>query len=134
MKPALHSPNRLRRAGLFRRRDEGSILSINPDATIVDITHEIPPQDVQAAAFNLLACHKDFPNGTIHVAVVDPGVGSDRRAVLVECANQFFIGPDNGLFSWITEREGDFSAWQITIEKFFGNRQFIFTAATCLLL
>lgn len=97
------------------------ILSRNPDATIVDITHEIPPQDVQAAAFNLLACYKDFPDGTIHVAVIDPGVGSDRRAILIECANQFFIGPDNGLFGWIIEREGDFSAWQITNEKFFRN-------------
>jgi S-adenosylmethionine hydrolase len=100
---------------------KGVILSLNPDATIVDITHEIPPQDVQAAAFNLLACYKDFPAGTIHVAVVDPGVGSDRRAVLVECANQFFIGPDNGLFSWIIEREGNFTAWQITNEGFFRN-------------
>ena len=98
---------------------KGAILSINPHATIVDITHEIPPQDIQAAAFNLLASYKDFPAGTIHLAVVDPGVGSDRRAILVECANQFFIGPDNGLFSWISEREGKFSAWQITNEEFF---------------
>jgi S-adenosylmethionine hydrolase len=98
---------------------KGVILSLNPDATIVDITHEIPPQDIQAAAFNLLACYKEFPPGTIHVAVVDPGVGSDRRAILVECANQFFIGPDNGLFSWISELEGNFSAWQVTNEKFF---------------
>src|SRR5687767_8873684 len=100
---------------------KGVILSLNPEATIVDITHEIPPQDIQAAAFNLLACYRDFPAGTIHVAVVDPGVGSDRRAILVKCANQFFIGPDNGLFSWIREREGKFSAWQITNEQFFRN-------------
>jgi S-adenosyl-L-methionine hydrolase (adenosine-forming) len=98
---------------------KGVILSINPDATLVDITHEIPPQDIQAAAFNLLACYQDFPAKTIHVAVVDPGVGSNRRAILVECANQFFVGPDNGLFSWITEREGNFSAWQMTNHKFF---------------
>jgi S-adenosyl-L-methionine hydrolase (adenosine-forming) len=98
---------------------KGVILSLNPDATIVDITHEIPPQDIQAAAFNLLACYRDFPAGTVHVAVVDPGVGSDRRAILVACANQFFIGPDNGLFSWVSEWEGNFSAWQITNDKFF---------------
>src|SRR5687768_2735510 len=98
---------------------KGVILSLNRDATIVDITHEIPPQDIQAAAFNLLACYKEFPAGTIHLAVVDPGVGSDRRAILVECANRFFIGPDNGLFSWISEREGKFSAWQITNERLF---------------
>ena len=98
---------------------KGVILSLNPDATIVNITHEIPPQDIHAAAFNLLACYKDFPVGTIHVAVVDPGVGSDRRAIVVECANQFFIGPDNGLFSWISEREQNFAAHEIMNEKFF---------------
>jgi S-adenosylmethionine hydrolase len=98
---------------------KGVILSLNPGAKIVDITHEIPPQDIQAAAFNLLACYRDFPDGTVHVAVVDPGVGSDRRAILVECANQFFVGPDNGLFSWVTEREGKYSAWHVTNDKFF---------------
>jgi len=96
---------------------KGVILSISPNATVVDITHEIPPQDIHAAAFNLLACYKDFPAGTIHVAVVDPGVGSDRRAILVECANQLFVGPDNGLFSWITECEGGFKAWQLSHDE-----------------
>jgi S-adenosyl-L-methionine hydrolase (adenosine-forming) len=100
---------------------KGVILSLNPDAAIVDLTHEIPPQDIRAAAFNLLACYKEFPAGTIHLAVVDPGVGSDRRAILVACANQFFIGPDNGLFSWVSEREGKYSAWQITNERLFRN-------------
>ena len=100
---------------------KGVILALNPEATIVDLTHEIPPQDIQAAAFNLLACYRDFAAGTIHLAVVDPGVGSDRRAILVECANQFFLGPDNGLFSWISEREEKFSAWQITNDQFFRN-------------
>ena len=98
---------------------KGVILSLNPDATIIDITHEIPPQDIQAAAFNLLSCYADFPAGTIHVAVVDPGVGSNRHALMIECTNQFFVGPDNGLFSWIIEREGNGSAWQITKEQFF---------------
>ena len=98
---------------------KGVILSVNPDATIIDITHEIPPQDIQSAAFNLLACYQDFPAGAIHVAVVDPGVGSNRHAIIVECAGQLFVGPDNGLFSWIIEREGNFTAWQITNEKFF---------------
>lgn len=98
---------------------KGVILSINPAAAIIDITHEIPPQDIQAAAFNLLSCYKDFPAGTIHVAVVDPGVGSNRRAILVECADQFFVGPDNGLVSWIIEREGKFVARQITGDHFF---------------
>jgi S-adenosyl-L-methionine hydrolase (adenosine-forming) len=98
---------------------KGVILSVNPHATIVDITHDIPPQDVETAAFNLLSCYRDFPGRTIHVAIVDPGVGSDRRAIVVECAGQLLIGPDNGLFSWICEREKDWTATQITNHKFF---------------
>lgn len=98
---------------------KGVILSINPEATIVDITHEIPPQDIEAAAFNLFSFYRDFPAGSIHVAVVDPGVGSDRRAIVVECANQLFVGPDNGLFTWICQREGVWSATHITNRKFF---------------
>jgi S-adenosylmethionine hydrolase len=98
---------------------KGAILAINPDASIVDITHEISPQDIRAAAFNLLAVYKGFPAGTIHVAVVDPGVGSARRGVIVKCAGQFFVGPDNGVFSWICEQEERFLAAHLTNEKFF---------------
>jgi len=98
---------------------KGVILSINPDATIVDISHEIPPQDIQAAAFNLLCCYDFFPAGTVHVAVVDPEVGSDRKPILIECAQQFFVGPDNGLFSWICEQEKEWRAIQLTNESFF---------------
>lgn len=98
---------------------KGVILSINPEANIVDLSHQIPPQDVEAAAFNLLNCYKDFPAGTIHVAVVDPGVGSDRRAIAIECAGQFFVGPDNGLFSWICEQEEDWTAIHLTNRRFF---------------
>lgn len=98
---------------------KGVILSINPKAEIIDITHEIPPQDVEAAAFNLLACYRNFPAGTIHVAVVDPGVGSKRQAIVIECGDQVFVGPDNGLFSWICEREGNFAARNLNNETFF---------------
>jgi hypothetical protein len=98
---------------------KGAILSINPGANIVDITHEIPPQDIRSAAFNLLATYRDFPVDTIHVAVVDPGVGSDRKPILIECANQFFVGPDNGIFSWVLEREKSFRAIHLTNDKFF---------------
>src|SRR5437588_6164514 len=98
---------------------KGVILSINPDANIIDVSHEIPPQDIDAAAFNLLNCYEDFPARTVHVAVVDPGVGSDRRAIAIECAGQFFVGPDNGLFSWICEREGNWRAHHLTNVKFF---------------
>ena len=98
---------------------KGVILSRNPHAQIVDITHEISPQDIHAAAFNLLATYRDFPPGTIHVAVVDPGVGSDRRALIINCADRLFVGPDNGLFSWICERETEWRAFAVTNERFF---------------
>jgi S-adenosylmethionine hydrolase len=82
---------------------KGVILSISPAARIVDITHDIPAQDIEAAAFTLLAAHSAFPKGTIHVAVVDPGVGSSRRAILIEAKGQFFVGPDNGIFSYVCD-------------------------------
>jgi S-adenosyl-L-methionine hydrolase (adenosine-forming) len=100
---------------------KGVILSLNPAAQIVDITHDIPPQDIEAGAFNLLACYRDFPARTVHVAVVDPGVGSERRALALACANQILVGPDNGLFSWICEREPDYRAFSITNPKFFSE-------------
>ena len=80
---------------------KGVILSLNPEAQIVDITHEIPPQDIIAAGFNLFACYKNFPRETIHLSVVDPGVGSDRRAILAVTDEHYFIAPDNGLLSFI---------------------------------
>ena len=63
---------------------KGVIFSINSEAKIVDITHEIPPQDIKSAAFTLRACYRNFPRKTIFVTVVDPGVGSNRRAILAE--------------------------------------------------
>lgn len=96
---------------------KGVILSINADALIVDITHEVPPQDVRAAAFLLAACYEEFPVGTIFVAVVDPGVGSDRRAILAESSGYRFIAPDNGLLSLIGA--GPLSVRELTVEKYF---------------
>ena len=98
---------------------KGVILSINPAAQIVDLTHEIPPQDIHAAAFNLLASYRSFPPQTIHVAVVDPGVGSARRPLLIESGEQFFVGPDNGIFSWICERGENCRARHLTNQEFF---------------
>jgi S-adenosylmethionine hydrolase len=83
---------------------KGVILTRSPEAVIVDITHAIPPQDVQAGAFTLSAVYSDFPPGSIHLAVVDPGVGSDRRPLLIEGADYLFVGPDNGLFSIVLDR------------------------------
>lgn len=82
---------------------KGVILATNPQARIVDITHDIPPHDIEAAAFTLLAACSSFPAGTIHVAVVDPGVGSSRRPILIQTRDQFFVGPDNGVFSYVFE-------------------------------
>ena len=82
---------------------KGAILTINPAARIVDITHEIAPHDVESAAFTLLAANSAFPDGTIHVAVVDPGVGSSRRPLLIRAHGQYFIGPDNGILSYVCE-------------------------------
>jgi S-adenosylmethionine hydrolase len=97
---------------------KGAILSINRQAKIVDITHEIPPQDIRAAAFTLRACYKDFPEGTIFVAVVDPGVGSNRKAILVETEDYFFIAPDNGLLSFVVEG-GSPRIFELTNKKYF---------------
>lgn len=98
---------------------KGAILSIASDATVIDITHEIPPQDIRAAAFNLLAIYRTFPVGTIHVAVVDPGVGSARRGIIANCAGQLFVGPDNGVFSWICQREQNSRVVHLTNPEFF---------------
>jgi S-adenosyl-L-methionine hydrolase (adenosine-forming) len=98
---------------------KGVILTINGEARIVDITHEIPPQDIQAGAFTLLAAYPSFPAKTVHVAVVDPGVGSNRRPILVSGGGQFFVGPDNGLFSYIYEREADARVFHLTREEYF---------------
>jgi len=79
---------------------KGVLLGIHPEARLIDITHAIPPGDIRAAAFALAATYRFFPKGTVHLAVVDPGVGSQRRAVAVQTENYFFVGPDNGLLSW----------------------------------
>ena len=98
---------------------KGAILSVNPKAVIADITHEIPPQDIEAGAFTLLASYQTFPPGTIHVAVVDPGVGSTRRPIVVSANEQLFVGPDNGIFSYICDRESSHRTFHITAEKYF---------------
>jgi len=78
---------------------KGVVLGICPDATLVDITHDIPPHDVAAGALELAAAYKYFPAGTIFVVVVDPGVGSARRGVAAETADYRFVAPDNGVLT-----------------------------------
>ena len=98
---------------------KGVILGIAPRARLVDITHEITPFNVGEAAFVISQAWRYFPKRTIHVAVVDPGVGSQRRPLLVECGGQVFVGPDNGVFSWVCEREENWRALHLTKDRFF---------------
>lgn len=83
---------------------KGVILNIAPTATLVDITHEIGPQDIKDAAFVIDSAFSYFPSGTVHVIVVDPGVGSRRRAVLVRTPGHYFLAPDTGLLSYVLAR------------------------------
>lgn len=78
---------------------KGVIFGINPQVEVIDLTHDIPAQDILAGALTLRHSRAYFPRGTIHVAVVDPGVGSARRPVLIGCDGAFYIGPDNGVLS-----------------------------------
>ena len=98
---------------------KGVILATNPNARIVDITHDIPPQDIEAGAFTLLAAYSSFPAGTIHLAVVDPGVGSSRRPILIEAGAQFFVGPDNGIFSYVCDQWARPEIVHLTNTKYF---------------
>ncbi|MCY4672783.1 MAG: SAM-dependent chlorinase/fluorinase [Bacteroidetes bacterium] len=84
---------------------KGTMLSINPDLLLIDITHEVNAFDVAAAAFVLRQITKYFSAGTVHLVVVDPGVGSARRAVALRHSDQYFVGPDNGLFTLLLETE-----------------------------
>jgi S-adenosylmethionine hydrolase len=85
---------------------KGVILSLRPRARIVDITHAIAPGDIQAGAFALAAAFKFFPPDTVHVAVVDPGVGGERAAIAIESGHYQFVGPNNGLLSWAVAQAG----------------------------
>jgi S-adenosylmethionine hydrolase len=78
---------------------KGVLLAHVPDATLVDITHDVPPQDIEAARLTLARVWRRFPPGTVHVVVVDPGVGTDRAALAVASDDRFLVGPDNGVLS-----------------------------------
>jgi len=80
---------------------KGVIWKICPDAQIADITHNIPPQNIRQGAIALLRTTRYFPKGTIHIAVVDPGVGTHRKPMAAEVDGHFYVGPDNGLFSLV---------------------------------
>jgi S-adenosyl-L-methionine hydrolase (adenosine-forming) len=89
----------------FAGEMKGAMLCIAPGTTFIDITNDIAPGDIRAAAFTLLACYRTFPAGTVFCAVVDPGVGGIRVPIAVKNENHFFVGPDNGVLSWVIKKE-----------------------------
>lgn len=98
---------------------KGVMLGINPEAEIVDITHSVPEFDVLSGAITLKSFYGYYPEGTIHVAVVDPGVGTDRKPIAIEAGGNYFVGPDNGIFSFVIKESPEVHIREIT------NRDFI---------
>jgi S-adenosylmethionine hydrolase len=93
-------------AGSYVGALKGVVLGVNPRATIVDIAHEIPPQDIAHGAFVWQNACTYFPSGAIHVGVVDPGVGTSRRALLLETPTGHFLAPDNGMLTYVLLEHG----------------------------
>lgn len=85
---------------------KGVIATVNPALRVIDLTHQLPPQNILAAQFSLINAYPYFPAGTVHLAVVDPGVGGVRRAVAIERPDGFLVGPDNGLFTGLLDLPG----------------------------
>ena len=99
---------------------KGVIYTINPHVNIVDLSHNIHPQNIQEAAFTIGMNYSYFPKNSIHIVVVDPGVGSERRPLLIYADGHCFLGPDNGVFSYIYKHaSGDLQVIHITSEHLF---------------
>ncbi len=98
---------------------KGVILGINPGALVVDITHEVTPFEIAEGGFVVAQAYRFFPKGSIHVVVIDPGVGTLRRPILAEAGGHFFVAPDNGVLSLIYEREERRRVRAITAERYF---------------
>jgi S-adenosyl-L-methionine hydrolase (adenosine-forming) len=97
---------------------KGVALGICPEATLVDISHDVPPHDVLAGALELAACYKYFPRGTVFVVVVDPGVGSDRRGLAVEAGDYRFVAPDNGVLTLVLREQPPRRIVELTESKY----------------
>jgi S-adenosylmethionine hydrolase len=97
---------------------KGVVLSICPDATVVDVTHDLPAHDVTAAAYELAATYRYFPPGTIFVTVVDPGVGSTRRGIAVEAGDWKFVAPDNGVLTMVLRETPAKKAVELTERRY----------------
>ena len=97
----------------------GVVLNIHPETTIVDISHAVPSYDVLDGAWTIAQAYRFFPPRTVHVVVVDPGVGGARRPIIVETDDYVFVAPDNGVLSLVEAREPKFSVRHITAERYF---------------
>ena len=98
---------------------KGVMLSINTALHFIDISHLIPAQDIFTGAFTLGQAFPCFPPGTIHLAVVDPGVGTARKALIVSARGHYFVAPDNGVLSYVLLADEDFAAYEITADHYF---------------
>jgi len=98
------------------------ILGVAPDVRMVDISHEIPSQDIMAGSWILKNAAMLFPSGTVHTVVVDPGVGTNRNPVALQIEDQYFVGPDNGIFSLLTQ-EHDFKAVRLDNEQYWRDEK-----------
>ncbi len=107
MRPVLTFTTDFGADGPYVAEMKGVAISLCPDATLVDVTHDVPPQNVRAGAFVMMRVVPHYPAGTVHVGVVDPGVGTDRAIICLRVAGQFLVGPDNGLLSWAAEKLAD---------------------------
>ena len=98
---------------------KGVILTVNHNCQVIDITHQVSPHDIEEAAFLLYNTYSYFPKHSIHIVVVDPGVGSERIPIVVETDKHWFVGPDNGVFSLLFSGEGVKKVWEITNKCYF---------------
>ncbi len=98
---------------------KGVILSINPAAVLVDISHQIDSQDIGQAAFAIYSAYRFFPDGSVHLVVVDPGVGTERDILALEFANHVFIAPDNGVLTLLLEKDQPECLWRLSAESFY---------------
>src|SRR5713226_5310695 len=98
---------------------KGVILQINPEVELIDISHDIPSHDIPTGAIAVRAYYSYFPQGTIHIAIVDPGVGTRRRPLLVATERYYFVVPDNGLLSFIFESEDVRRVIELTEDLYF---------------
>lgn len=109
-------------ADYFSGAMKGAILSVDPDLSIVDISHDIEAQNISEGAFCLGSCYMDFPAETVFAAVVDPGVGSSRKGIAAKAGGRFFTAPDNGLLSYVFEENKGAEVYELTETAYFADR------------